>query len=101
LLSRLVEVFLADHRTTAADIAAALAAGEVECAHRLCHALSGTGATVGATNLQRVAAELEQALRRGVRPDAADVTRLRRVLAETRAVMSAWLTAPEANHPPA
>jgi two-component system, sensor histidine kinase and response regulator len=66
MLARFVE----GHRSVPAQIAAALAADDFTTAERLAHTARGVGGNIGATALQGVAGELEQALKDGVRGDA-------------------------------
>lgn len=94
LLERMVTLFLANHRDTGHRLATALASGDLYGAHRLCHALSGTGATVGAVRLYTIARHLTRQLNEDKRPDAGTVTELESALAATETAMLAWLDSP-------
>lgn len=62
LLARFIE----GQRHTSRDITAALVAGDVATPQRLAHTVRGVSGSIGATALQGVAGELEQALKDGV-----------------------------------
>ena len=96
LLSRLVAVFLENHRGAGREVAKALEAGDTNCAHRICHALVGTGASVGAVRLQGLAGILEQKLRGGDFPNPMEVEELVATMAVTAEAMSTWLAASDA-----
>ena len=61
-LDRFLHLFLRRNASVAADIGAALAAGDRETARRLAHALKGGSGTIGLTQLQAAAGQLEATL---------------------------------------
>ena len=63
LYLNMLRKFRAAAQHTLADVAAALAAGDVATAERLAHTLKGTAASIGAEPVQAQAARLETALR--------------------------------------
>ena len=91
LLERLVTLFLSNHRHTGRRLAEVIASGDHHAAHHLCHALSGTGATVGAVRLYTIARQLTHQLNADVRPDAGTVAELESAMAATETAMLAWL----------
>ncbi|MEI7845738.1 MAG: response regulator, partial [Chloroflexota bacterium] len=62
IYERLLQLFYADHKGTANAIRAAIRDEEYKLAHRLAHTLKGTGATIGAVQLQVACSSLENAL---------------------------------------
>ncbi|MCP4574228.1 MAG: response regulator [bacterium] len=97
LLRRMVGVFTREHGDTGRRLDTALAGGELAGARRICHALRGTGASLGARRLQSAAAACEEILAVGRQPDAALVTELHRALATALAAMAAWSAAAPAS----
>ncbi|MFN9955459.1 MAG: Hpt domain-containing protein, partial [bacterium] len=58
-----MQKFLTTRASAAAELGAALAAGEAETALRIAHTLKGIAATIGASDTSEKAARLEEALR--------------------------------------
>jgi len=65
MLAELVELFFEDAPQLLETLRSSLAAGDVEKAQRAVHTLKGTSASLGATHLSQLCAELEAALRAG------------------------------------
>ena len=84
-----MQLFRKRNASIAADIDAALVAGDRETARRLAHALKGGAGTVGLTQLQAAAGQLEAALAEAVLGKADDA-RQRQQLAVLQA---AWAQA--------
>jgi two-component system sensor histidine kinase/response regulator len=63
--ARLVEMFVSSSRQRVAELAAAERAGDIATAQKLTHTLRGSSATIGATQMAAVCAELGAALRSG------------------------------------
>lgn len=86
-----VGLFVADAPCRLDDIGQAIAAGDAEELSRAAHALKGAAGNIGAVAIQAVCATLEADAKAGVVGDmAAHMTRLRRLLDETRAALAPW-----------
>lgn len=89
---RLLRCFAADHGDDMARFREQMAAGARDAARRLAHSLKGASGNLGATEVQRLAAGLETALKEGT--DAAEIERLAGVSeGELRRVSAAILSA--------
>ncbi len=62
-LARIIKVFLDELDAQIIDICSHLAAGQIDQVENLAHSLKSTTATFGATDLNMIAAKLEQAAR--------------------------------------
>lgn len=89
LLQRLVEVFAGKHGDADLRIAAALSRDDRREARRICHALRGTGASLGARRLQRAAGACEEIIEGDGNAGPA-LAELRTILAAALAAMAAW-----------
>ncbi|HRI51039.1 MAG TPA: Hpt domain-containing protein [Pseudomonadota bacterium] len=79
LYRQLLVIFIQTYADTADKLRAVLPARRTE-AYRIVHSLKGAAATIGAEQLETVAAQLETALRGGDSPVAALVRELERTL---------------------
>ena len=80
---KVAELFLEGHAGDASALVRALEAGDRDTAHRMAHTLKGLAATLGATHLRDVSAEVDHRLKAGAGADElrADFALLERGLA--------------------
>ena len=69
--ARLLERFVTNQQDFAAELQAAVAAGDQELEARMVHTLKGVAGNIGAERIQQLAAELEQQVRQGNEAEAA------------------------------
>jgi PAS domain S-box-containing protein len=92
LLESLLSQFLHDHANDGQAVRQALAAGDLQAAQRLAHALKGTGGSIGALAMAQRAGELEMALREGRHGALTDLTdALEATLAPLMAALRVWV----------
>jgi len=94
MYARVLARFRGDYRDGAARVRAASGAGDLALAQRLAHTLKGAAAMIEARGLRRQAAEVEQALRAGLAPDAQGFESLEAELARVMAQLDTLLAAP-------
>lgn len=88
LYFNLIDRYTSEQANVPTRIWAALAADDRATAERLAHTLKGVSGNIGATGVQELAANLEQAIRQGATP-----TALEPLLAQTETVLAALLAA--------
>ncbi len=96
---RLLEMFVSSEQDAVERIENSLRAGEAEAAVRHAHSLKGVAAMVGADELAKCAADMEQRIRQE-RSDAESLDVFRKTIDEVCVPLAAWLQSSAEGHKP-